>query len=174
MINFVLEAVFFILPAYLANMAPVMVRKTGMPMGGVISKKWLGAHKTWVGLGVGVIVGILTIYLQRYLVGFEFFEKIAMIDYGTGKAVLFGALMGFGALIGDLWESFIKRRLKIAAGKPFVPWDQIDFLIGALVFTVGLYFPGWGRVGVLLIITPLLHFLTNLVGYGLGFKKVWW
>lgn len=174
MMALVLESVFFILPAGLANMAPVVARKMGMPVIGVISRKWLGEHKTWLGLLSGILAGILTIYLQRYLVGFDFFGRLALLDYMTVEALVLGGLMGFGALFGDLVESFFKRRIGIKPGSAWVPFDQIDFLIGALLFGAILIFPGWERVLVLVIITPLLHFLTNVLGYWLGFKKVWW
>ena len=92
MMALVLESVFFILPAGLANMAPVVARKMGMPVIGVISRKWLGEHKTWLGLLSGILAGILTIYLQRYLVGFDFFGRLALLDYMTVEALVLGGL----------------------------------------------------------------------------------
>jgi CDP-2,3-bis-(O-geranylgeranyl)-sn-glycerol synthase len=43
--------------------------------------------------------------------------------------------MSFGAIFGDLIESFIKRRLKIPSGAPFTPRDQTDYIVGMIVFS---------------------------------------
>jgi len=84
------------------------------------------------------------------------------------------ALFGLGAIAGDLVKSFFKRRLKIAEGRPWIPFDQIDLVLGALICVSPVYALDLPRVLVLLLLTPFLHFLTNLTGYTLGLKDVWW
>jgi hypothetical protein len=44
-----------------------------------------------------------------------------------------GLRFGFGAVAGDAAKSFFKRRLAIAPGSPWIPFDQLDFAVGALV-----------------------------------------
>jgi CDP-2,3-bis-(O-geranylgeranyl)-sn-glycerol synthase len=39
---------------------------------------------------------------------------------------------------GDALKSLVKRRVGIAPGAPWIPWDQLDFALGALVLV-------WGR-----------------------------
>ena len=87
---------------------------------------------------------------------------------------MLGFLLGLGGLTGDLLKSFLKRRLRLKDGAPFFPLDQLDFVFGGLLFGAVLHFPGWYHVAVLLLMTPLLHLLSNLAGYKLGLKKVWW
>src|SRR4051812_27852644 len=52
---------------------------------------------------------------------------------GTPSPLL-GAWIGLGALSGDLVKSFAKRRRGILPGQAWIPFDQIDWLLGALAF----------------------------------------
>ena len=50
-------------------------------------------------------------------------------------------LLAIGAQAGMVFNSLIKRRLRVAQGSAFPPWDHIDFVLGACLFW-GLEF-GW-------------------------------
>jgi CDP-2,3-bis-(O-geranylgeranyl)-sn-glycerol synthase len=83
-------------------------------------------------------------------------------------------MVALGALVGDLVGSFIKRRMNISRGRPAPLLDQLDFLIMAILF-------GWLitplpliLVAFLLIVTPIIHLLANVIGYLLRLKKVPW
>lgn len=152
----ILEAVFFILPAYVANMMPVVfgwVPFAGQP----ISKKLFGEHKTYRGFIFGVLGAIATMYLQK-----------------RADAITIGILFGIGALGGDLVKSFFKRRLGIPDGRPWIPFDQLDFVFGSLIAVSIWHTPSMPQLLAILIITPLLHVFTNSLAYLLGLKKVWW
>lgn len=43
-------------------------------------------------------------------------------------------MLSLGALIGDLTESFIKRRIGFPPGASLPVADQLDFVAGALLF----------------------------------------
>ncbi len=65
--------------------------------------------------------------------------------------------------------------LKRGASLPLV--DQLDFVVGAWVFAY-LTAPEWfvsnftrGIMLTVLIMTPLLHLTTNIIGYFIGVKK---
>jgi len=86
----------------------------------------------------------------------------------------------FGALMGDIIASFFKRRIGKDRGQDWIPVDQLDFILGVLFFSflmagllqiLGLTpgenwfiknFTHW-HILFLLIITPLLHFIGNLM-----------
>ena len=87
---------------------------------------------------------------------------------------LFGFLAGFGVLFGDLVESFFKRRLDIAPGKSFFPWDQIDSVLGGLLFISIVYLPPWHVVVTLIVLTLVLHISIRHIGYYLGIEKSKW
>jgi len=76
--------------------------------------------------------------------------------------------------MGNLFNSFLKRRLGYPIGKslPFI--DQLDFIVGA-IFAYYLAFGFFPDNSILIIILTLfLHPLSNMVAYKLGLKEVWW
>ncbi|MBD3312851.1 CDP-archaeol synthase [Candidatus Woesearchaeota archaeon] len=178
------QALYFMLPAYAANMAPVLFKSTFKPLAKPIApkiklrgKSLFGAHKTFRGLLVAGIAGILVFLLQEWLYNLPLFQSISLFDYDSmfqAYSVLPGFLLGFGAIFGDLIESAVKRQLDIKPGAKFMPWDQIDFVIGSLIFLAVLYVPSWQVVLIILVLTPALHIAANHLGYYLKLKKVKW
>lgn len=160
--NPLIDALVFILPAYCANAAPVLLGG-GRPIdGGKLfsdHRPIFGAHKTIRGFVSGLLVGTL--------VGFGL---SLVIDY----SVLLGFVVSLGALLGDLFEAFVKRRLSYAPGASFPVADQLDFVLGALLFSFLVSPPSWQVTLVVLVITPPIHLLTNFVAYHLGVKKEPW
>jgi len=174
MFQLLLKAIYFILPAYVANMFPVFARALKLPGGRVISQKWFGGHKTYRGFTAGIIGGILTVYLQLYLSNYNFFKNISLLDYSAVNLIFLGFLFGFGAMLGDLIKSFFKRRIGKQPGVPWPGFDQLDFIAGALILVSVVYLPELKIIVTILVVTPVLHLLTNVIGYWLGWKKVWW
>ncbi|HLC81154.1 MAG TPA: CDP-archaeol synthase [Candidatus Nanoarchaeia archaeon] len=162
LLELVLKSLFFFLPAYFANMAPILFR--WFPVRDkAINKKIFGEHKTWRGLIAGTIVGGIIFSLQK-LIHASGWQKLALIDYND-FSLLLGFLMGFGALSGDLLKSYYKRKAGLAPGKSWIPFDQLDFVIGGLVLGFFVYVPPAEVALILLAISPLLHVLTNYLGY---------
>lgn len=105
----------------------------------------------------------------------------SFVNY-TVNPLIFGLLMGSGAMLGDIVKSFFKRRLNIKSGNPFPPFDQLDFILGALAlyYGIGPYvlnhfysLSGW-TILFIFVLTPLAHVLMNVIGYVLGLQDVWW
>lgn len=97
----------------------------------------LGDSKTWRGVVVamvGCMAGVAVQALAGDRVG-----SVAIVDYHDVRAVPFAIAMGLGATLGELPNSFAKRRLGIAPGTTtsgglaivFYVWDQVDLLTGA-------------------------------------------
>lgn len=172
----VLQSLYFMLPAYVANMSPVLFK--WVPFGGTaIHAKIFGSHKTYRGILTGIIMAIATTYAQAWLGQFSFFKSISILSYPLlFSSILFslGFLFGAGAMLGDLAKSFFKRRLGILEGKPWVPFDQLDFVIGALLLVSIVYRPPWTYIVIIILVTPLLHLITNIIAYVLRLKRVWW
>jgi len=132
----------------------------------------LGKNKTWRGLVVGVITGILVAGIQALLFfNIHFFRNNTVIDYGRFNFILIGALMGGGALLGDLAESFIKRRLGKPSGRPWFPWDQLDWIIGAMVLSSIVFVPPLRVAAVTLLLYVCVHLASDRVVARLGIKK---
>lgn len=179
----IIIALYFFLPAYLANMAPVFAAKIfgrhfAAPIDGgrnYRGKRIFGDHKTWRGLVAGIVLAILTVYIQRLL--FErslAFRQISMIDYAKHSVLILGFLFGFGALAGDAIKSFFKRQIGKEPGAAWPGFDQLDFVVGGLL-AVAIVFPTpLIIVLILLIISPVLHLLVNIIGHKLKLKDNPW
>ena len=180
--DYLLKSFYLILPAYFANMAPVIFDKLGLlksmakPIDGglKLGQDFLfGQNKTWRGIISAVIFATLISGLQAVLYSYNFFNKISLIDYSE-NFLIFGGLAGLGAILGDLIKSFLKRRLHIASGKSWPIFDQLDFVIGFFIAVSLIYRPSIGIILASLLITLILHPLINLISYLLGLKRVWW
>ena len=178
MIKLILQTLWLFLPALLGNMAPPLVRNWFKSLAKPIDfglkfrgKRLLGTNKTFRGLVFGIFVGIIIAGLQKLLFAYPAFKWLSVLDYGSVNFILLGFLLSFGALFGDLIESFFKRQFDIKPGRPFFPFDQIDFLLGAIIFLLFIFNPGWKIMGVLLVFGVLLHLLTNMIGYFIGLNK---
>jgi len=173
---FILQCIYFFLPAYFANMAPTFAKKAGIlkffakpvDFGKEFNGQPLfGFHKTWRGIISGVILGILITYSQRLLWEFPFFRKISFFDYQEINVFFLGFLLSFGALFGDLISSFFKRRQGITPGKSWMPFDQISFVIGAF-FLVHPFFQISILAWVFITFSSFfLHIIVNRVGFRL-------
>ena len=182
MLNLILVSFYFVLPAYLANMMPVITAKLGLfkslgrPIDGglKLGQDYLfGQNKTWRGLVSAVIGGLIVAFIQSLLFNLPAFKALSIVDYPK-YWITFGALGGLGAILGDLIKSFFKRRVGIKSGGVWPVFDQLDFILGFFFFTVWIVNPGSAVLITIMLITLLLHPLTNIAGYLLGFKKVWW
>lgn len=181
MIQIILESFYFILPVYLANMAPVIFKWLPIfnyPLDHKKSfrgERLFGEHKTYRGLVLGALTGVLIVFLQhKYFINFKNIELMPYGDFSNQKIILIGICFGAGALLGDLIKSFFKRRLKIKDGHSWFPFDQLDLVIGALVAVSPFYTLPITNLVTVLLITPVLHFVTNVFAYLIGLKKVWW
>ncbi len=176
----VLSAIWFFLPAGLANMAPVFaakipgLRSLNLPLDfgfAIKGKRILGDHKTVRGLLSGIVVGILTVYLQTKLyTDYQSVRDMVSIDYVKINSVLLGVLLGGGAIIGDSVKSFFKRQWNIASGEAWLFFDQIDYILGGIAFTIFYYPLSWPQYLCIIIIFIALHIAVTHVGYWLGLK----
>jgi CDP-2,3-bis-(O-geranylgeranyl)-sn-glycerol synthase len=157
------NVLWYILPAYLASLSPVWFRlrgETRLDFGmSFRGRPILGESKTVRGFIGGALVGSFLGLLQE-------------IIFGRVNGFVLGILLGIGAMTGDAVKSFFKRQLDIKPGEPWIPFDQIDFLIGALVFSSLVEKPSFLEVLLLLLVTPFLHFLSNLIHFRMGLKEV--
>jgi len=163
-------------PVYFANMMPVFVKKIpflDVPMD--FGKKYkgirlLGNNKTWRGLIAAVIGAAIIFKIQVLLYPLDFFTRLSIVNYTT-MWVWLGAMLGLGAILGDAVKSFFKRRKKIKPGKSWMPFDQIDYTLGALLFA----YPWMGfkvnEVLFIVIVSAVLHMAVNYIGFLLGINK---
>ena len=175
---FLLKCFYFMLPAYFANMAPVMAKKIRLfafPIDfsrTINNKPVFGKNKTFRGFVFGTIFAIIIAYLQFSLYNIDFFRNISFFSYQNW--LLFGILMGFGALAGDLIKSFFKRRLGIKPGENFIPFDQTDFVVGALVLIMPIFSLTLKIFIVSLLLSFILHIIINHLAFYLKIRNEKW
>lgn len=153
-----------------ANMAPVIfgwIPVLGAPVDfgrHYRGQRIFGVHKTWRGIVLAVIWGFIFFLIQRYLYEqVSWFRQISLFNYQTAPVYL-GALAGFGAITGDLIKSFFKRRARIAPGSPWLPFDQIDYILGGLAAVAFVYFPNWYEAALFVLLGFSLHILARVIG----------
>ena len=175
------KSIYMMGPAFFANMAPVFFRKVpflNYPID--FSMRWkskplFGSHKTFRGFFFGILLAIILVYIQELLFyNYSYFRSISFIDYPSHNFLLLGFLIGFGALLGDTIKSFLKRRFNVRPGARWFPWDQVDFIIGSLLFLCIIFVPPWQAALFLLIATPLLHIIVKHIGYYLKIDNARW
>ncbi|MBX5320787.1 MAG: CDP-2,3-bis-(O-geranylgeranyl)-sn-glycerol synthase [Candidatus Bathyarchaeota archaeon] len=163
LIELVLEALKFILPAYCANAVPVLVGG-GLPLdfgkNFYDGKPIFGKNKTFRGFFFGLAIGTLVGVIEAF--------------FFTEYPISFGFLLSLGALLGDLAGAFLKRRIGLAPGELLPVVDQIDFIIGALAFSLPFNVLSLELALTVLLITPPLHIITNFTAYKMGLKSNPW
>ena len=162
-LQLIADALKFIFPAYCANAVPVLAGGgLSIDFGRKFSdgRPIFGKNKTFRGFFAGWAVGTIAGLAESVVFGYP---------------VMFGLLLSLGALFGDLTGAFIKRRLDIQPGGLLPVVDQVDFIVGAILFSLPLTIAhSWELVVTVLIITPPIHLLTNFVAYKLKLKSNPW
>jgi CDP-2,3-bis-(O-geranylgeranyl)-sn-glycerol synthase len=182
----IVQAFWIVIPIYVANASAVVVGG-GTPID--FRKTWndgsriLGDGKTWKGLFAGTFLGMTAGFglavAASYLSASEY-DVLGLTNF-EGFPLMIPILFSlcFGALLGDVVESFFKRRIGKDRGQDWIPFDQIDFLVGALLsclvisqflfllqLTQGQWFflnlTIW-HILILLIVTPLIHITANVL-----------
>ncbi|MGI8420463.1 MAG: CDP-archaeol synthase [Candidatus Levyibacteriota bacterium] len=168
-------AFWFFSPAGLANVCAFasgkirILRPLNQPVDFYLKfrgKRILGSHKTIRGFIVGILAAIIGVYLQVFFYNiFPWQQKIFPISYNVINPVVLGFLLGFGALAGDAIKSFFKRQMGIQPGRSWFPFDQIDYILGGIVFT-WFYVPlVWYQYIVLFFVWFLIHPLATFIGF---------
>ncbi len=173
-------------------------------------RRIFGDHKTWSGLIKGPLYIGIPISIAVAILFLIFWPSIADYQRGSAKEGLYviyedvsyyqyyfigGAfpagfislilriiLCAYGAAIGDLIGSFLKRRFNLESGAPAPIIDQLDFALFAILFTSipALFWPElfWipdlNIIIFLIILTPSVSVIANTVAYLLGLKDVPW
>jgi CDP-2,3-bis-(O-geranylgeranyl)-sn-glycerol synthase len=181
----IIQALWIVIPAYIANGCALVVGG-GTPID--FGKNWrdgrriLGNGKTWRGLISGAFLGMtggFGITVAAIFIADSEFAYLGLNDFGRFPLMIpIIASICFGALLGDILESFFKRRYGKKRGENWIPFDQLDFILGVLFFSfimssllqiTGITNYNWftesftlWHILTLLIVTPFFHILANL------------
>jgi CDP-2,3-bis-(O-geranylgeranyl)-sn-glycerol synthase len=182
----IVQAFWIVIPIYVANASAVIVGG-GTPID--FGKTWndgrriLGDGKTWRGLFAGTFLGMTAGFglavVASYLSTSEYYFLRLTNFEGFPVMILILFSLGFGALLGDVIESFFKRRIGKDRGQDWIPFDQLDFIVGALLFSFlaseflyvvhftsdqwfFIHITLW-HILVLLVVTPFIHISANFL-----------
>jgi CDP-2,3-bis-(O-geranylgeranyl)-sn-glycerol synthase len=157
MLKEILDSLIYILPAYFANSSPVIFGG-GTPIDfnkKLFGKKIFGNHKTWRGFFSGLIIGTIIAGIESIFLGKSF--------------LLVGFFLALGALIGDLFGSFVKRQMDIKEGTDVEVLDQLPFIVFALIFgkvasdLFGFWFLSPFQIIFILVFSYFIHKFVNFV-----------
>ncbi len=173
-------------------------------------KRIFGDNKTWSGLikgplfiGIPISIGLFCIFLFLWpnIVGipmtgikgkdYKIYRDIKFYEYyfiggsfpiGILSLLIRIILCSYGAAIGDLIGSFLKRRFDVESGAPFWVIDQLDFAlfailflcIPALIFPEIFWLPDINIIIFLMILTPSVSIIANSIAYIIDLKEVPW
>lgn len=166
-----IELLLLMLPMYIANTVPPilakipLLKKLNMPMDLKFTfrkKRIFGSHKTWRGFIGGTIIATAFFLIQ---------QQTGFLQSTINVPIYYGTLLAIGALLGDAVESFAKRQLHYEPGKTLFFWDQTDFVIGAMLLTFWIYWPGLLGFLFLLIFSALVSLSAHTIGYFIGVNE---
>lgn len=159
----IVYSVLYILPAYVANGAPILFGGGKLPLDfgmKLHGKRIFGDNKSVTGTASMLVVGVLAGAVESWFLPYMLTVSL---------------LLALGAIAGDLIGSFVKRRIGRAAGASFPVMDQYGFFIVALIFAYPLgHTPGIYGLLFLVVLTGVLHVFTNAAAHKLKLKKVPW
>jgi CDP-2,3-bis-(O-geranylgeranyl)-sn-glycerol synthase len=169
-----------------AGLAALVMRQDGLDIlnrpldGGAMlhGKRWLGDGKTWRGAVLAIAGCCLGTIIQRAAAS-VIPDALQVVDYTAIDVLGLGAALGLGAVLGELPNSFVKRRIGIPRGETargplaavFYIWDQVDTLLGAWPLVCI-----WIEPRPLLVFTSValaltLHPVVAWVGYHVGARS---
>lgn len=166
----VLNIIWLLIPAAVANAMPVIAARYkwlptfNKPIDAHMhwrSQRLLGDHKTVRGFIIGIIFGSTVAIIQHQIVPFQI----------SISPLLFGAVTSFCALGGDAMKSLLKRQLAIMPGHSWRPWDQIDYVVGALLGVYAFTSITLFQIVFAVLFFGLLSFCTSAIGYKVRVKK---
>lgn len=148
----------------MANSTPVLLGG-GVPIDRgrefIDGRPILGTNKTVKGFAYGLLLGSTAALAEAAL-------------FSNYVLVLVGIVASLGALLGDLFGAFLKRRLNIPPGHSLPVIDQLDFILGALLLTLPVLNVTAGAVLILVMATIPIHLFSNAAAYVLRLKKRLW
>src|SRR5712692_4521621 len=184
------QALTFAVPFILTGLLHIAVIKHGwlgklacMPLdrgASLFGRRLFGDNKTYRG-GLIVICGVafFTAIEGAWLERSRWAADLAIVDYQRVNPVAWGLLLGLGCVLGELPNSFLKRRLGIAPGtsptgaKGVLFWicDQLDSLGGVLVAASIFSVPRVRVVVWLVFIALVVHPVGDLIMRSFGLKR---
>lgn len=135
-------------------------------------QRLLGENKTIRGYVAAIVMGAMTTWLQRDIFGVPTqLQPLFPLSYYEVNSFLLGGLLGLGAILGDSVKSFFKRQRQIPPGSTWFFFDQVDYVLGGILFSlpvVALPAPHYLSI---LFVFFIFHIVVTHIGYYLHLKS---
>jgi len=168
----VLGAALLHAPVLALDLFPALKR----PLDG--GRTWRGArlfgdNKTWRGaLFMTTGVWLATIALWQW----PWWRGQLPGEVRDAGPVLVGLLIGLGTVVGELPNSFLKRRMGVAAGTQrrsaaglaLTVLDQGDFVFGIWVLLLPVWVMSVPQAALAFVVVVAAHLVINVIGYAIG------
>ena len=181
--EFLAVCFYFILPAYAANVAPILAKRFNvLPRLAVpvdCNANWngkplLGPHKTLRGFVLGTAAAIAVTVGQTFLYPLFPFPTLGLVNYAYVDPFVLGFLLGFGSLLGDSIGSFIKRRAGKKPGEPLPILDQTGMAMVATIAVVWVYPLSIDAIIAIIAMTFLWHITAAKTAYAFKIRPEKW
>lgn len=145
----------------------------GATLGG---RRVFGDNKTWRGAIVMLTGVLLTTALLSLWPRYWHHLPGGIQDAGPW---VYGVLLGLGVVIGELPNSFLKRRLGVAPGAQrrsaggllLSLYDQADFVLAVWILLLPIWTMSVGQAAIVFVVVTAVHLVINLVGYAVGARS---
>jgi CDP-diglyceride synthetase len=183
----VLELLWLALPVIAAGLVHLGVLKLDllpglrrMPLDGGLTfrgKRLFGDNKTW--RGAIVTIGTMTVAAHAMAqLNACCWQLPVLVPFAESHSVIWGLLLGTGYIVGELPNSFAKRQLAIAPGAPgqgvagriFWVIDQLDSLVGMLLFIAPIWTPSLAMLAAIVAIMLVAHPVSAWIMMWFGLK----
>jgi hypothetical protein len=159
--------------------APVLARDLLRPLKRPLDggRGWFGDNKTWRG-ALCMTGGVLAAAVALRLAWPGWWDRLPGGIRDAGP-VVYGLLLGLGIVVGELPNSFVKRRLGIApgtqrggsAGAALMTLDQGDLVLGAWVLLLPIWAMAAWQAVVAFAVVSALHLVVNVIGFAIGARS---
>lgn len=142
----------------------------GATIGG---KRVFGDNKTWRG-AIVMLTGVIAATALLSL--WPWFWHHLPDEIQDAGPWLYGLLLGLGVVVGELPNSFLKRRIGIAPGTQrhslggvlLSFYDQADFVLAIWVLLLPIWTMSVGQAAIAFVVVTAVHLVINVVGYAVG------
>ncbi len=181
----VLQLLWLALPVIVAGVVHLVVLKLDLlpalrrrPIDGGLTfrgRRLFGDNKTWRGAIVTIASTTATAWLLAALDACCW-QLPSLVPFAETHPIAWGLLLGTGYIVGELPNSFLKRQIGIGpgesgsglAGRVFWIIDQLDSLVGMLVFVSPVWQPALKLAlllfGIMLVAHPIGAWIMVLFG----------
>jgi CDP-archaeol synthase len=145
----------------------------GATIGG---RRIFGDNKTWRG-AIFMVLGpaLAALLLTRW----PAYRDALPDDVADAPPLLWGALVGLGVVVGELPNSFLKRRMNIAPGTQrrdrvgiaLIVLDQADLVPGVWLCLAPIYVLPVATAAVAFVAVAGVHLVINVIGYAIGARS---